>query len=188
VIVIRLGREPEVNADPAGRRPGAGPAFRRAEFGGPRSSCTPWCGMARQSVAGARRAVNGAVRVELFQRGHPLVCAARARRRRMTSHRDRAHGYTTRPKRPTTWPSRSAVSSSPPDFAVVALTGSRRRKPGPFRQTGLPPEHDQRSCEIRGVRRRPILGWLICGYEIRGLKPQVIPEGAGPVNLFGGVV
>jgi hypothetical protein len=36
----------------------------------------------------------------------------------MTSHPDRAHGYTTTTE------------------ASDALTGSRRRKPGPFRQTG----------------------------------------------------
>jgi len=50
-----------------GTRPGAGPAFLRAEFGGPRSSCTPWCGTVRRSLAGAHRAVDGAVRVELCQ-------------------------------------------------------------------------------------------------------------------------
>jgi hypothetical protein len=95
VILIRLRREPEVNADPARRRPGAGPAFLRAEFGGPDP-------MARRGAGWPAgrwlvHAVQWTVPFELnmFERGHHLVCAARARRRRMTSHPDRAHGYTT---------------------------------------------------------------------------------------------
>jgi len=155
----------------AGCRPGV-PAGRVRR---PRSNGAPWCGMARRSVAGARRAVDGAVRVEHVWAWSPF--GMRCTGPPATNDQPPGIGPTgtpRRPKRPTPWPSRSAVSSSPPDFAVLALTGSRRRKPGPFRQTGLAAEHDQRSCEIRwGSASGPILGWLICEYEIRGLKPQV---------------
>ena len=95
VILIRLRREPEVNADPARRRPGAGPAFLRAEFGGPDPTARRRAGWpaGRWLVRAVQWTVPGGL--NWFQRAPPLVCAARARRRRMTSHPDRAHGYTT---------------------------------------------------------------------------------------------
>jgi hypothetical protein len=62
----------------------------------------------------------------------------------VTSHRTRAAGTPRRPNRPTTtWPSSSAGSSSPRDFAVHAPSRPARKKPGPSSQPGPQPGHDQ---------------------------------------------
>src|SRR3954447_18694528 len=62
-------------------------------------------------------------------------------------------GTPRRPSRPTTtWPSNSAGSSSPRDFAAHALSRPPRKKPGPSSQPGPPPEHDQH--KLRNTRAR----------------------------------
>jgi len=63
----------------------------------------------------------------------------RAGLRRRPPHRG-VGGTPRRPSRPTTtWPSNSAGSSSPPDFAVHAPSRPPRKKPGPSSQPGPPP-------------------------------------------------
>src|SRR3954465_1421757 len=60
-------------------------------------------------------------------------------------------GTPRRPNRPTTtWPSSYAASSSPPDFAVHALSRPPRKKPEPSSQPGQPPGLDQQ--KLRNTR------------------------------------
>jgi hypothetical protein len=145
-----------------------------AEFGGPTDPA------ARRGVGwhvgrwlAARRGTDGAVRVGRFT-WSPLYAVHGARRRRHDQPPGIGPaGTPRRPNRPTTTgPSRCAGSSSPPDFAVRALSRSPRTNPGPFPQPGLPllqpglpPEHDQQRLRNTRGSASTGLGWLICEYE-----------------------
>jgi hypothetical protein len=86
-------------------------------------------------------------------------------------------GTPRRPNRPTTtWPSSSAGSSSPPDFAVHALSRPPRKKPGPSSRPGLPPELDQQKPRnTRGLRHRG--PWRLPGPGSHRLASASLPPG-----------
>jgi hypothetical protein len=96
----------------------------------------------------------------------------------VTSHRTRAAGTPRRPNRPTTtWPSSSAGSSSPRDFAVHAPSRPARKKPGPSSQPGPQPGHDQ--PKLRNTRARcPVCGSLsTSGKDSVLTRPRDLPCG-----------
>src|SRR3982751_2191215 len=68
----------------------------------------------------------------------------------------------------TTWPSSSAGSSSPPDFAVHALSRSPCKKPGPSSPPGPPPARDQQ--KPRNTRGEELVepGCGACGHALHG--------------------
>src|SRR4051794_41833239 len=73
------------------------------------------------------------------------------------------------PRRPnpptTTWPSSSAGSSSPPDFAVHALSRPPRKKPEPSSQPGQPPGLDQQKLRNTRDPRSRTMQFYLNGYQ-----------------------
>src|SRR3954465_8917764 len=82
-------------------------------------------------------------------------------------------GTPRRPSRPmTTWPSNFAASSSPPDFAVHALSRPPRKKPGPSSQPGPPPELDQQKLRNTRASASP----APFSQHAGGAGPAFLPE------------